>query len=442
MQTKPSITKPGDEYEREADHVSDQVMRTPEPELQRVCACGRGCPKCQAEQTGQERERLQTKRDGSGGERQTTVASIVHEVLRSPGRPMDPGSRAFMETRFSQDFSRVSVHTGELAAASADQIRARAYTLGHHIVFGAGQYAPNTLPGLKLIAHELTHVLQQGATGESGLLQRQPLPSAPSSAVHRDAPNAKTWTGAPAGCGPDFCRPLSSTGMAMDDRHYKWPFFMAGIAYKVSSRVVPLWSKWAFGGSSSVRNLTKDFGADFLASRTTADTTKFLLDRIKAKLTASPPTIPLAAGFLKLDIPTLIPADVKAIDDPSNSNQMNFNVIGEIPGNIAGGIGKDQASTPIGAAPSPQDDERIAKGDVTVTDAGASLMVSPNLSYTVKDTIDLCPGNCGAKPEQKATIPMSRWEATGISGDVPFTVDFPAPPLLLSPFTIPKPVAP
>jgi hypothetical protein len=118
---------------------------------------------------------------------------------------------------------------------------------------------------------------------------------------------------------------------------------------------------------------------------------------------------------------------------------MNFNVIGDIPGNIAGGIGKDQAANPIGAQPSPQNDARIVKGDVTVIDGGANLMVIPNLTYTVKDTVDLCPGDCGAAKEQTATIPMSQWEATGISGDVPFTVDFPA---LVMPFMVPKPVVP
>jgi hypothetical protein len=121
---------------------------------------------------------------------------------------------------------------------------------------------------------------------------------------------------------------------------------------------------------------------------------------------------------------------------------MNFNVIGEIPGNIAGGIGKDQAANPVGATPSPQDDARIAKGSVTIFDTGKDLMVMPDINYTVKDTVDLCPGNCGSSKEQIATIPMSVWEATGISGDVPFTVDFPAPALLQLPFTIPKPAAP
>jgi hypothetical protein len=384
----------------------------------------------------EEEKRLQTTPAGpqaAAGE----APGIVHEVLRSPGQPLDQATRAFMEPRFGYDLSKLRAHTGAKAAESAEAIGAAAYTMGHNIVFGAGRFVPEKHEGRKLIAHELTHVLQQGANGESSVLQRD-TPSE----LKRDAPNAKAWTGASNVCpDPDFCQPLGSEMNANVRRTKYWPPLKSAIGLVVSSRVTPLWDDWAYGGISSVRDLTKDFGADFLASPTTAKTSKVLLDDIKAKLTASPPTIPVG-GSLKIDIPTLIPAAVKAIDDPGNRDEMNFALISDIPGNIAGGIGKDQASTPIGKTPSTQNDERIAKGEVEVMDAGASLVVLPHLSYTVKDTVDLCPGNCGAKREQTATIPMSRWEATGISGDVPFIVDFPAPALLGLPYSIPKPAAP
>jgi len=415
LQRKLAIGASNDPLEREAEQVADQVMSASTSKV-----------------SGASASIQRYKRQPSG--RSEDVPASVDKVLGSSGRPLDAPVRKDMESRFGHDFSQVRVHLGSLAEQSARDVNAHAYTVGHDIVFSDGQFKPGTREGSLVLAHELTHVVQQGG-GESGVLQRLP----PSSVVYRDAPDAKTWAGAPPACGPDFCRPLPSVGMAMDTRQTMWPLFMAAIAYKVSSRVVPLWSKWAYGGSSSIINLTNDFGGDFLASPTTASTTQFLLDRIKAKLTASPPKISPLVGSVKLDISTLIPADVKAIDDPNSPNQMNFNVIGDIPGNIAGGIGKDQAANPIGANPSPQNDERIVNGHVTVLDAGANLVVVPNISYTVKDTIDLCPGNCGAKQEQKATIPMSQWEATGISGDVPFIVDFPAHPNSYMPFTIPKP---
>ena len=86
---------------------------------------------------------------------------IVHDVLSSPGQPLDPATRSFMEPRFSHDFSGVRVHTDGRAAASAREVSANAYTVGPNIVFGAGQFAPGTHEGRRLIAHELTHVVQQ-----------------------------------------------------------------------------------------------------------------------------------------------------------------------------------------------------------------------------------------------------------------------------------------
>lgn len=444
VQTKLAIGEPGDEYEQEADRVAEQVTSMPEPKLQRSCACGGVCPECEAERLSQESEQLQTKRIQPGSAEQVAPPPIVHEVLRSPGRPLQPVTRAFMESRFGRDFSQTRVHYGARAAESAKQVNARAYTVGRDVVFAAGQYAPQTRHGLGLIAHELAHVIQQGGSessaNTSGVVQRQldePMPDVPDprDPGTKSAPKGKSWKGASGKCGKDFCRPWPTQRMAEDDRKTLWPIFMAGILIKVSRRVIPLWTTWAFGGSS-VQDLTKDFGADFMVSRSTARTTRFLVGELKSKLASSRPAV-ASGGSVKLDIATLIPSAVKAIDTPGDANEMNFNTIGEIPGNIAGGIGKDQKANPVGANPSPQDDARIVKGDVTVAGTGGgSLLVVPTLSYTVKDTIDFCPGDCGAKKERIATIPMSRWEATGISGDVPYTVDFPA---ITAPFTIAAP---
>jgi hypothetical protein len=89
------------------------------------------------------------------------VPPIVNEVLESPGRPLEVGTRVSMESRFGRDFSQVRVHADAEAAASVQAVNALAYTVGHHIVFGAGLYAPRTRIGQLLLAHELTHVVQQ-----------------------------------------------------------------------------------------------------------------------------------------------------------------------------------------------------------------------------------------------------------------------------------------
>ena len=164
VQTKLRINTPGDIYEQEADRVSEQVMRMPEPQLQSACPCGGGCPKCQAKQPDHEHERLQTKRVQAGDAGQIAAPPIVHEVLRSPGRPLNPAARAFMEPRFGHNFSQVRVHAGAAADQSAQDVNAHAYTVGNHIVFGAGRFAPATHEGHRLIAHELAHVLQQRIT--------------------------------------------------------------------------------------------------------------------------------------------------------------------------------------------------------------------------------------------------------------------------------------
>jgi uncharacterized protein DUF4157 len=90
----------------------------------------------------------------------------LHQVLRSPGKPLDPETRSAMEPHFGHDFSRVRVHVDGQAAASADSMGALAYTVGRHMVFAEGQYAPATPAGKQLLAHELAHTVQQRAATE------------------------------------------------------------------------------------------------------------------------------------------------------------------------------------------------------------------------------------------------------------------------------------
>lgn len=163
IQAKLTVNAPGDEYEHEADRVAGQVMRMPEPALQRACACGGT-----ASQTGEceecKNKRLSLRRKGQGGTVGGDVAPpIVHDVLRSSAPPLDAQTRGFMEPRFGHNFSGVRVHTGSLAARSAEAVEAHAFTVGNDIVFAAGRFAPSTPEGRTLLAHELAHVVQQGA---------------------------------------------------------------------------------------------------------------------------------------------------------------------------------------------------------------------------------------------------------------------------------------
>ena len=106
--------------------------------------------------------RLQAKLSVGGGAEPADAPQIVADSQGSPGRPLDRAAREFFEPRFGRDFSEVRIHAGERPAAAARAISARAFTLGLDITFGDGEYAPDTSDGRRLLAHELTHVVQQG----------------------------------------------------------------------------------------------------------------------------------------------------------------------------------------------------------------------------------------------------------------------------------------
>ena len=140
--------------------VSGAVSR-----VQRKCSCGGSCDKCKAEKSDEEPGHLQMKPADGGVSRHASAPPIappiIHEVLRSPGQPLDAATRNFMEPRFGHDFSHVRVHTDATAAESASAVNARAYTVGNHVAFAAGQYSSNNERSRHLLAHELSHVLQQ-----------------------------------------------------------------------------------------------------------------------------------------------------------------------------------------------------------------------------------------------------------------------------------------
>ncbi len=134
--------------------------------LMRKCAC--------EESTENEESRGTLSRTAEGASPTAPIPPIVHEVLHTPGQPLDPAAREFMEMRFDHDFSQIRVHVDHQAEESALAVNALAYTVGRDVVFGAGQYLPQTGPGRMLIAHELAHVVQQ-----DGLLPVRRSPAGP-----------------------------------------------------------------------------------------------------------------------------------------------------------------------------------------------------------------------------------------------------------------------
>jgi hypothetical protein len=182
LQTKLKVNDPGDIYEQEADRVADQVMAAP------AHSVVSGAP-----------PRIQRFSGQSTGQAEAVAPASVDQAVASPGRPLEPALRQDMEQRFGYDFSGVRVHPDAAAEQSAQDVNANAYTVGHDIMFATGRFAPGTHEGRRLIAHELTHVVQQSGAegirmGQSneiyGLSPVIPLSAAKSGIVQR-APAGK-----------------------------------------------------------------------------------------------------------------------------------------------------------------------------------------------------------------------------------------------------------
>ncbi|MGH8543023.1 MAG: DUF4157 domain-containing protein [Gammaproteobacteria bacterium] len=181
LQTKLKVGAPNDRFEQEADRVADQVMRMAPPQrtgpinldgqaspdgVQRLC--GQCEDEIRRQPIEEEEEELQMKRRSGAMPEIGPGLQAQISGLGGGGQPLSPSLRCFFEPRFGHDFGRVRVHADSDAADGARAVRARAYTVGRDIVFGSGEYAPATMEGKRLLAHELTHVLQQESAPAAG----------------------------------------------------------------------------------------------------------------------------------------------------------------------------------------------------------------------------------------------------------------------------------
>jgi hypothetical protein len=172
LQPSLAISQADDPYEREADRVADQVMRMPATpsdghtlSITPVTAhqAQRKCAECEEE----EKEGSLQRKASGGADAPATAPPIVHETLSSAGQPLDATTRAYFEPRFSSDFSRVRVHTDSRAVESTHAVDALAYTVGKDVVIRGESASPGSPARRRLLAHELTHVIQQGGAARS-----------------------------------------------------------------------------------------------------------------------------------------------------------------------------------------------------------------------------------------------------------------------------------
>jgi hypothetical protein len=209
LQTKLTVNTPGDIYEQEADAMADKVMRMSVNQSSRL--------KQHQSQTKPVPENsapvVQTKSEA--GQDGAAVSDELSEKIASSqggGSKMDGQTQSFMQSRFGMDFSRVKIHTDGEAARLSRQLNAQAFTIGHDIYFDSGKYAPASESGKRLLAHELTHTIQQGHSrarrqyvepfqhGETGREEipdeKLPLEQMPDDDIEPKIQRSTTWAGA------------------------------------------------------------------------------------------------------------------------------------------------------------------------------------------------------------------------------------------------------
>jgi hypothetical protein len=219
------LGNPESEYEREAERISDEVMRVPEPKT---------FPASRLALRSHERGPLQIMRVQSADAGSTVVSPKVRHTLRSAGQPLDFETRNFMESRFGHDFGKVRVHSDDQAADVAKSVGARAFTVADNIVFGRGEFAPSTETGSRLLAHELTHVVQQQAHASqmAGVVQRAPSALESSTSIH-ERENVRVLTSEQFNViPPEEIRELM-TEKAADSISASSVIFGAGVAEKI-----------------------------------------------------------------------------------------------------------------------------------------------------------------------------------------------------------------
>lgn len=394
IQTEAAISKPGDQYEQLADRAAEQVMRMPDPSLQRKCT---GCTDASAPSPNYEEEvdqenTILRKREFVSDDPPPDDMAPVKNVLSSRGQELDRETRGFFEPRFGYDFGDVRVHTDSAAAGSARAMSARGYTVGNNIVFAAGQYQPRTETGKRLVAHELAHVVQQGT-----VLQKQ--------LIQRDCDD------------PNFCKPLNSYQEVIALQQLLRTVYLPLEATKFNNQTKNLYERYLSrrpGDSLApveFNDANSDLVKSFAESWATSDDQDAIIDLIGARLSR----VPLQPGA-----PVTVPVERFLSRAEMDNRDITFSNPFSIAGHIAGGIGSSDAG---------DDYRKILSGDVTLekvelVGSTGYVLVSTSLNYEVFDAVDFCPGDCGSPAEQLITIPMSRLEASNEAYDVPFKVTF------------------
>ncbi|WP_280323445.1 DUF4157 domain-containing protein [Pseudomonas sp. BN102] len=393
------VGAPGDALEREAESVSDRLMRlapTVVPDTTEPIAATqpvRGIGGADNRQRLALAEITPSARVATSSD--AAAPASVHRALASPGLPLATDTRRFFESAFSHDFSAVRVHTDAAARQSAQDLHAQAYTLGHDVVLGAGAAATTSPADRRLLAHELTHVVQQHR-GSSSTVMRS--------------------------CSDEnFCQPYDSQEEIDSSKWWLTNTYMRAEGVETyGTEVKGLYESFlSRSPGDSLDPVIFDSDSSYLVSAfksswDTKDDMDAVIEMVGNRLSRAPGWPMRDGDRWGMSLANFLSADEMANRPINYSNPLS------IAGHIAGNIGSSDAG---------DDYRKITYGNVTLEKTvlmGNTGYVSVELTprYEVFDAIDFCPGDCGSYAEQWVTIPMSRLEASGAAYDVPFKVRF------------------
>lgn len=381
------VSHPNDAAEIEADQIADKIMRMPNDPAARPAR-----DNLPAERTARS---IQTKGSCGGGSPIPNRLSARVFSSQGGGVALESRTRRFMEARFGNDLGGVRIHSGSEAAALNREIGAKAFTIGRDIYFGEGRYQPDTDNGKRLLAHELTHVQQQGETS-SPTIQRS--------------------------CSDEnFCKPYDTDEEADSAEWWVRNIYLRMEGFETyGPEVKELYESYLSRtpGDSLEPKVFDDPGSyvvrAFKSSEDTTDDHDAVVEMVGNRLSMAPP------GSLRDDVQTRMSLDNFMSKFEMENRPINYTNPFSVAGHIAGGIGSSEAG---------DDQRKIIKGNVTLervplVGSTGYVKVDVSLKYEIFDAIDFCPGDCGSSAEQLITVPMSRLEAHGRAFDVPFKVIF------------------
>lgn len=373
----------GEEEEVQAKE-EEEVQSKEEEEVQAKCA---DCEK-EGVQKKDEEEEVQAKANGS----QSESASIENRLRHgSGGQKMDDQTQSEMESGFGADFSNVNIHTDGEAAQMSQDIGAQAFTHGNDIYFNKGKYDPNSKQGKHLLAHELTHTIQQ-----KGMIQKK---------IQRS----------------NFCVPYANATQAANAEWWLRNTYMRMEGVETfGTEVYNLYDSYLNrvpGDSLAPRVFQTDSSYihnSFKSAWAIKSDMDSVIDLIYERFHLSPVNRyrPFVTYYMSL-------SNFLTASEMDN-RPINFSNPFSVAGHIAGNIGSSDAGP---------DYRKITRANVAITKKvlfgnTGYYVIELIPHYEVFDTIDFCPGDIGSPLESLVTVPMSRLEASGAAYDMPFKVIF------------------